>query len=178
MVKGKAAAAVMRVPQNRDEARAMIADYGAKLREVERIEADMNDALAAVKQSHLAKATPIADQANDLLKGLQIWCEANRVELTQNGKSKTVDFGTGKVAWRWNPPKVRISGGDDVVVARIQDKGANYAAFLRTKLELNRDAMLANPDLARTVDGVSIGRGNESFIVEPFAAEQLADVTS
>lgn len=183
MVKAKAAAADVRIPQNRDEAASMIREYDASAREVARIEATMNADLIALKAKAEADAKPHADKAVQLFKGLQLYCEANRQALLGNSGIKTVDFGTGTVRWRWNPPKVRITGGEEAVVDRIAAKKAEamarddaateaaYGNFLRVKVEIDKEAMLKNPDLARTIDGVSIGRGGETFEVEPFGAE-------
>lgn len=183
MVKAKAAAADVRIPQNRDEAAAMIKDYDASAREVARIEAEMNAGLIALKTKAEADAKPHADKAVELFKGLQLYCEANRQQLLGNSGTKTVDFGTGTVRWRWNPPKVRLSGGEEAIIDRITTKKAEAVArddaatdaafgnFLRVKIEIDKEAMLKNPDLARTIEGVSIGRGGETFEVEPFGAE-------
>lgn len=183
MVKAKAAAADVRIPQNRDEAAAMIKEYDASAREVARIEDQMNADLMALKAKAEADAKPHADKAAQLFKGVQLFCEANRQQLLGNSGLKTVNFGTGTVRWRWNPPKVRISGGEEAVVDRIGAKKAEavakddtateaaYGNFLRVKIEIDREAMLKNPDLARTIEGVSIGRGGETFEVEPFGAE-------
>jgi phage host-nuclease inhibitor protein Gam len=182
MVKAKAAAADVRIPQNRDEAAAMIREYDASAREVARIEAVMNAALLKAKADAETEAKPHAVKAAELFKGLQLYCEANRQQLLGNSGLKTVDFGTGTVKWRWNPPKVRITGGEDAVVERITAKEAeaiakndptapDYRNFLRIKIEIDKEAMLKNPDLARTIEGVAIGRGGETFEVEPFGAE-------
>lgn len=183
MVKAKAAAADVRIPQNRDEAAAMIKEYDASAREVARIESAMNAALIKTKADAEAKAKPHVDRAVELFKGLQLYCEANRQQLLGNSGLKTVDFGTGAVKWRWNPPKVRITGGEEAVVDRIAAKKAEamvrndvhteaaYGNFLRVKIEIDKEAMLKDPALARTIEGVSIGRGGETFEVEPFGAE-------
>lgn len=178
MVKGKAAAIKIRVPQTREEASNMLADYGAKLREVERIESEMNDALAEVKKTYLAKATPIADAANDLFKGLQIWCDANRARITDDNKTKTADLGTGKVSWRVNPPKVNLRGKVEDIIARIKSLGDPYKKFLRATVELDKVEMLRDPNLATSIEGVKVSSAGETFTVEPFAAEQLAEVAS
>jgi phage host-nuclease inhibitor protein Gam len=39
------------------------------------------------------------------------------------------------------------------------------------KEEVNKEALLAEPEIAGTVAGVSIGSPGEDFIVEPFEAE-------
>lgn len=183
MVKAKAAAADVRIPQNRDEAAAMIAEYGAAAIEVLRIEAALKAKLADAKKAAEDLAAPFLKQAEDIYKGLHTYCAANREHLLGNSGTKTVDFGTGIVRWRHNPPKVKISGGEEGVLDLISLKKAEaiekkdvataaaYGNFLRIKVEIDRDAMLKNPDLARTLTGVTIPKGSEMFEVEPFGAE-------
>jgi phage host-nuclease inhibitor protein Gam len=181
MVKAKAAAADVRIPQNREEAAAMIAEYGAAAREVELIEAAMKESLIKVKQDAEKEALPHLQTAAKLFKGLQIFCEANRQTLLGNSGLKTAEFATGKVAWRFKPAKVTLSGDVEDIIKRVMDKaadalargetGENFMAFLRLKREVDKEAMLKNQDLARTIDGVRIGRGGETFEVEPFGAE-------
>lgn len=43
--------------------------------------------------------------------------------------------------------------------------------FLREKAEIDKEAMLREPDRARGIVGVTIGTAGESFSVEPFEAE-------
>ncbi|MBW7968151.1 host-nuclease inhibitor Gam family protein [Bradyrhizobium sp. BR 10289] len=183
MVKAKAAAADVRIPQNRDEAAAMIAEYGAAAIEVLRIEAELKQTLAKEKKAAEDLAAPFMKKAEDIYKGLHTYCAANREQLLGNSGTKTVDFGTGTVRWRYNPPKVKISGGEEAVIDLINQKrveaiekkdtstAAAFDNFLRVKVEIDREAMLKNPDLARAIAGVSIPKGGEMFEVEPFGAE-------
>lgn len=183
MVKAKAAAADVRIPQNRDEAAAMIAEYGAVAIELVRIEAALKETLAKEKKAAEDLAAPFVKKAEDIYKGLHVYCAANRQQLLGNTGIKTVDFGTGTVKWRHNPPKVKITGGEDSVLEVISQKQADatsrndvetaaaYGNFLRVKVEIDREAMLKNPDLARTIAGVSIPKGGEMFEIEPFGAE-------
>ena len=39
--------------------------------------------------------------------------------------------------------------------------------FIRTKEELNKEAMLAEPDIARSISGVTIREGVEEFVIKP-----------
>ncbi len=55
----KSAAAAVDVPQNRESAAAAIAAIGIASRELERVQADMNDVLAAVKEEHEKVAEPL-----------------------------------------------------------------------------------------------------------------------
>ncbi len=42
-----------------------------------------------------------------------------------------------------------------------------FTAFFRVKEEVNKEAMLADPDKARLVSGVTIRSAGEDFIIEP-----------
>jgi len=164
----KTAAATFPVPQSVDEANDFIARLGLAQRERTRIEAAMNDELAAVKGRFEAEAKPFKEEAEALIRGLHTFAEANRASLTREGKVKFHRFAAGEVAWRTRPPKVTVRGAD-VVIESLRRLGLNR--FIRTKEEVNRDAMLAEPEVAATVAGVSIGSAGEDFIVKPFATE-------
>lgn len=153
--------------QSRAEAEAAIARIGVAQRELARIEADLGDLVAKAKEIAELRAAPHssaieADQA--LVQG---WCEANRDALTNNGKVKFASLATGDVKWRARPPKVNIRNVEGVI-AHL--RGLKLRQFLRTKIEVNKDAMLADPDKARTVPGVSINSDGEDFVIEPFDA--------
>jgi len=46
--------------------------------------------------------------------------------------------------------------------------------FIRVKEEVNKDAMLAEPDQAMKVPGVTIKSGGEDFIIEPLELKKGA----
>ena len=166
-VKAKTKGRNLPVPQNRDEAASHVRMIGDTARAIARIEADMNDALAAIKEAHEKKAAPFRDLVVSLTDGLRTWCDANREALTDGGKRKFADLGTGRVEWRLAPPRVTVRG-IEAAIAAIKTLGL---PFLRVKEEIDKEAMLREPDKARLVPGVAIGSEGESFAVEPFEAE-------
>lgn len=166
--KAKTRAANVPVPQSREEAARFIHDIGAAQREIARIEADMNDEIALAKKTAEANALPARARIEALTDGLRTWAEAHRDALTDGGKRKYAELGTGRIEWRFAPPRVTIKGADEVI-ARIRTLG--LAMFLREKIEIDKEAMLREPDKARLVQGVSIGTAGENFSVEPFEAE-------
>lgn len=166
--KTKTIGANLPVPQSRDEASYWVYTIGEANRQIARIEADMNDRIAALKADAEKQAQPLKDQVVAGTEGLKVWAEANRDALTGGGKSKTADLGTGKISWRLRPASVRITGVDRVIEAI---KKLGFSAFLRTKEEVNKEAMLADPERARMIAGISIGSEGEDFIVEPFEAD-------
>ena len=156
------------VPQSREDAEKAIGEIGGITRDMARLEADMNDAIAAAKAKAEEAAAPLRGRVAVLTEGLKVWAEANRDALTNGGRTKTAVLGAGKLFWRLRPPSVRISGMDRVIEAI---KALGLAAFLRTKEEVNKEALLADPDKARLIAGVSIGTAGEDFVVEPLEAE-------
>jgi phage host-nuclease inhibitor protein Gam len=154
-------------PQSREEAASFIRRIGENARTIARFQAEMNDAIAKLKEDAENAAAPRAEEIKRLTEGLRAWCDANRAALTDGGKRKFADLGTGKVEWRKSPPKVTIRDVE-AVLAAIKKLGL---PFIRTKEEVDKEAMLADCDNARLVPGVKVGSEGEFFAVEPFEAE-------
>ena len=166
----KRAAETVRAPQNREEAEQMLARLGEIQREKTLLSAALDETIAAARVEAEAKNLPLKAEADGLLRAIQLWADANRPSLTRDGRTKTVTLATGLIAWRTLPPKVRIKD-EPGVMERLLNLG--LARFIRTKQEINREAMLAEPSVARTVEGVTIGSEGEEFVVSPLT-EQVA----
>ena len=169
-VKSKRVVQKNAVPQSRDAAEQQIYDIGVKRRQLARITADMNDDLAKIKAKFEEQAQPYKDDVDVLVDGVAAWAGVNRDTLTHNGKIKTVALATGEISWRAQPPKVTIRR-KDAVIESLEKLG--LTRFIRTIRDINKDAMLDDPEVARQVAGVSIGSAGEAFAVLPFE-ENLA----
>lgn len=166
------APAMAHVPQTLDEVNRAIAEIGIAQRERDRIAADMNDALAATREGYEAQAAPYAARIKELTAAVQLWCEANRARLTENGKTKTAKLAAGEVSWRMRPPSVVVRGAEAVLEA-LRSLGLNR--FIRVKEEINREAILIEPEVAAQVKGITVTQ-SEDFIVKPWDTdlEQVA----
>ncbi|MFV0642930.1 MAG: host-nuclease inhibitor Gam family protein [Sphingomonadaceae bacterium] len=165
--KVKTSAVQVPVPQNDDEATAQMRRIGDARREMERLTADLGDRIASLQEEYSAMASPQREQIAALSEGLKVYAEANRARLTDGGKRKFHDFATGRISWRKLPPKVSLRKVDTVIAAL---KAAGLHRFVRTKEEVNKDAMLASEEsraTAAAIAGVTIGSGGEEFIAEP-----------
>ncbi len=167
--KVKAPAQVINVPQSREAAAQAIHEIGLAQRERTRIEAVMNDEMAGVKARYEGLALPWNEKIQALRDGVQIFCEANRESLTQGGKVKFSTFTTGEVKWRFTPPSVSVKAAI-MTMEVLARKG--FARFLRTKTEVNKEAILAETDAAKLlmeagIAGVTITQ-KEEFVIEPF----------
>lgn len=155
------------VPQSRDAVVDAIADIGYAQRERVRIEAEMNDALAEIRLGFEQQALPYAERIKSLSAGVQTWCEANRAALTQDGKTKTARLASGEIKWRTRPPSVSVRAADVVIQAL---KAMKLDRFIRTREEVNKEAILADPAAVTHIKGVTITQ-KEDFVIVPFETE-------
>ena len=129
----------------------------------------MNDAIAAITQTAEPLLSALGESMLALQTGIQTWCEANRVALCGEADrlGKTANLITGEVAWRQVPPSVQLRGVD-AVMDRLRVMG--LVRFIRNKDEVNKEAMLAEPEAVRGIAGITIVTGLENFSITPFEA--------
>lgn len=163
----KTEAAGASVPQSREEVSEAIAQIGVAQRERLRIQAAMNDELSVIKQCYEDEAKPYADQIAALSRGVHLWCEAHRAELTRDGKTKTANLSSGEVKWRMRPPSVAIRAADAVLEAL---KKLGLHRLIRIKEEPNKEAILLEPAVVEHIKGISISQ-KEDFVIVPFESE-------
>ena len=163
----KQAAAAVFIPQTRDQVAAAIAEIGTLNRDLSRTQADMNDTLAKVKEDFETIAEPRRKRISELTQGVQVWCEANRDALTNGNKVKSAQLTTGEIGWRTRPPSVRVTGAE-AVLDLLRRLGLKR--FIRQKEEVNKEAILNEPEAVAHVPGITISQG-EDFFITPFEAE-------
>lgn len=171
--KSKTEAANIRVPQSDEEAATFVTEVGRCKTEIERIEANLKDDIAALKLRAAQEAAPTVIAWKEALRGLRTYCEAHRARLTKNFTTKTHAFPTGKVSWRARKPKVSLRGKVEDIIDRIKTLG--LLQFIRQEEAVNKQAMLDAPELAETISGVSIGSAGEDFYVGEEPGDDLAD---
>lgn len=164
-------AAALYVPQSREDVVRDIRKLGDVQRTVARMQTEMNDKIAAITEVYAEQMKPLEDDFKMLSAGIQSWCEANRDDLTNNGKVKSANLVTGDVCWRTRPPSVTIRGMDSVMETL---KRLKLERFIRTKEEINKEAILNEPKAVAGVAGIKVNSGIEDFSIIPF--EQTADI--
>lgn len=158
------------VPQTKEDCAADIKELGDKLRELTRFEADMNDAIAKITQEYQPKFDVLGDRVKVLQNGIQAYCEAHREELTNGNKVKSANLVTGEVMWRVKPASVRITAVETVIETL---KRLGLKRFVRTKDEINKEAILLDKDAVKGVAGIKIISGEEQFEINPFEQEAV-----
>lgn len=154
--------------QTREDAAADIKKLGDLMRERTRKEADMNDEIAKITKRYQPEFEALGERIDVLQNSIQGYCEANREDLTNGGKVKSANLVTGEIMWRQKPPSVRIKAADAVIETL---KRLGLGKFVRTKEEINKEAILNEPDQVRGVAGITIVTGEEQFEISPFEQE-------
>ena len=155
------------VCQSREEAMSAIKSLGDAQRELTRIETWINDEVAALTAQHQGTITALKARIASLTEGIHWWCEANRAALCAQG-GKTANLVTGEVAWRQRPPSVTVRAVEKTIALL---KALKLDRFVRTKEEVNKEAILADPKALAGVAGITVVQGVEDFSVTPFEVE-------
>jgi len=159
--------AVIPVPQSLDEAAKFLAQIGDEQRATEKIRSGLNAKVDKLKANAMVEDEPHQKKISQLVEGLFAYAEANRDELTDGGKSKTVKVPTGTFGWRMTPLSVSLRNVKSILEGL---KSLRLERFIRIKEEINKEAMLKEPEMAKTVKGVSISQ-HEEFVAKPAKLE-------
>ena len=158
---------VIAIPKSLDEAAQFLARIGKEQRVVDMIQSNLNAAVDKLKTKAIASTKPHQKKISQLVEGLFAFAETNRDELTNDGKCKTVEVPTGTFGWRMTPSAVSLRGVKSILKSL---KALKLTRFIRIKKEVNKEAMLKEPNVAKTVKGVSINQ-HEDFVAKPSELE-------
>ena len=158
--------AALAVPRTQIEAEALLLSIGKLQREHAAIELRMNDRLATIQADHAQQAQPLNAAIEEQFQALHAWAEAHREELLA-GKGKTVQLATGELSWRTSPPSVRVT---HPAVAVETLKRLGLGDLVRVKEEINKEAILADPDRVHGIGGIRVLHP-ETFVAKPFESE-------
>jgi len=163
---------VVPIPASLEEAAEFVGRIGKEQREIDRIQNKLNEAVEKLKSKSMSESQVRNENISQLVEGLFIFAESHRNELTEDGKRKTVELPTGIFGWRLTPPAVSLKNVKQVLEELVKRR---LKQFIRVKQEVDKEAMLKEPDVAKSVKGVTIGQ-HEEFMVKP--AELELEITS
>lgn len=154
------------VPQSRAEAAREIATLGKLRNQIDRAKAKADTRISTIETALADELAPLVDEQKERVKNLHAYCAANRQELTDQGKTKTVAFETGEVKWRNLPGKVNLRSIKDII-PRLKEAG--LGKFIRTTEEIDKDEILKTDESraeASKIKGITITTG-EVFAIKP-----------
>lgn len=98
------------------------------------------------------------------MEGLFVFAEANKMELTREGKTKTVKLPNGTLSWYSPSPSVSVENPEKVIAA-LEALGLDR--FVRIKKEVDKEAVKKEPEIAEQIQGLSIKPKKDEFIISP-----------
>ena len=153
------------IPKNLEEANHFLLIIGYSQREIEKTRATLNDEIDKLKAKARADVGPQEERIAQFVEGLYAFAESHREELTKSGEKKTVELPGGIMAWRTTPPSIVLSDKEEIIINRLKE--AHLDRFVRTpREEINKKAMLQEPEEAEKIEGVTVDR-HEEFYVKP-----------
>jgi phage host-nuclease inhibitor protein Gam len=91
------------------------------------------------------------------------FAQENKIELTNHNRIRTIKLLTGRFGWRESPSSVHITNKKTVLESITKLK---LERFIRYEPEINKEAILKEPEIAKTINGVSIKKP-EMFFIKP-----------
>lgn len=154
-------------PQSREEADAALARLADLQTRYAEIDATMRAEAVKVGEKFGSSLERLEDEIKSTFDAIHTWAAANRKTI-QPKNAKTVTLSSGSIGWRMPPPSIRLTNVD-AVIANI--KAHRWGRdFLRSRVEVNKDALLDNRSRAEKITGVSF-RQVEQFFATPRATK-------
>ncbi|EKR62373.1 Gam-like protein [Leptospira weilii str. 2006001853] len=170
---------------NKGELADAVQSYGVKQREKDRIVSKYNDQISEL-QTKLREETKALDEDMYLL-GVRIkhFCDENRESLFESG-SKTQKLTTGSVSYRDIPASVKTRL-TPTLLEKMLTNATLYElykkfiekcgkAFLRVKIELDKDGILSDPVRAKKEFGIDVEAKRERFYIKPTELDAEVEV--
>jgi phage host-nuclease inhibitor protein Gam len=164
-----------------------IAEVARLTTEIKSAEDKTNESILILQQELADQIKPLADEIKKISLSIKKFTDANREKLFKDG-DKTIKLETGDISYRSAKPSVGTNSSKKLIesileannLLDVRDKFVKKMdkVFIRTKLELNKDAILENPSTAKTVTGVEVADGEESFYIKPYATNTEMQVAA
>jgi phage host-nuclease inhibitor protein Gam len=157
-----------------DAAAAAVARIGAIERALAAIETRKARMTARVQAAAEHQATPLQAERQALFGQLEDYCDRARPRLTDNYRTKSVEFPTGICGWRETRGRVVIDPVQKRTILAALKK--RFADFVRVKEEIDAQAIgiaLRKDPKAPVgkVPGISLEPPRDAFYVTPAGAE-------
>lgn len=167
------------IPTTEAEAAALLGELGDLELEIDEIQHELDQNVQKLITESQARADKLSAIFAEKFNALKAYAKGAKNDLTDNGKRRSIKWGTGELGWRSKPAGISTSGKKEVIIARIlalAKKSKDLMRFLRIKYELNLEAMEAEPEAASAIDGISIRQKSEIIYIR--TPKGNSDITS
>jgi phage host-nuclease inhibitor protein Gam len=175
----KQTATTQQIPATRDELEAILAERARDVATLEQVIGCLEGQITDLRAKVQPTITAVEARIDEATKTVKAWADAHRAEFPTGSKSLELVHAT--LAYRTTPPAVALLRGwnEDKAVAHMAALGIPFQRFIRTKLELDRAAVLASSNAdthafsTDGTDGVALSlvglkiQQTERFAIDP-----------
>lgn len=154
-----------------DEANDALIRLGEVERELEHRDLALKDEVNRLHAAARAGAAPAETLQATLLNALQDFANANRTLITGGANIGVRSLPAGEIGWRVGRARVELPEDKAELKKLLALLVAEHPRFVRTKHEVNKQVLKAEPDLARTLPGVRVTEGDAEFVCAPLTGE-------
>lgn len=149
------------------EVEAAIANIARLQAELAAIKSEAGAELAKLSERLAAAVVGPEATLNNLVESVLDWADANRAEICAEG-TKTAKFAAGEISWRFAPAAVKAPSKPEKLKAIVKAllKG-RLKRFVRVKLELDKEAILKEPEKIKGIAGLSV-KQDELISLKPY----------
>jgi phage host-nuclease inhibitor protein Gam len=119
----------------------------------------MNDEIAKVKKRYEERRSRSRPRSRSAPRASRPGARRTATRSPRTASTKTVALTTGEIGWRLRPPKVVVRGVE-AVLDKLKRMGLDR--FIRTKEEINKEAILNEPDAVARVPASRSSRARTS----------------
>ncbi|RHX89881.1 host-nuclease inhibitor Gam family protein [Leptospira stimsonii] len=162
---------------NRDDLTQAVAQLGEFKRQRDRITSETDDQISKLQNDLQEKISPLDLKIQHIAAGIKHYVDHNKEELFPDPEYKTCKLTTGSLKLRNIPASVKTRATAKFFEKILTENGllqrfSNLVTrlsgvFLRVKLELNKEQILAEPLKAVQKIGVELNEESERLYISP-----------
>ncbi|MDI7213802.1 host-nuclease inhibitor Gam family protein [Leptospira santarosai] len=167
--------------KSRTELEAGMEYMGEQILEKERLVNEANQKISQIRSELEETLYPIQSKIDHVTSGIAYYVQKNREELFPDANVKTCKLISGTLNYRKTPASVRTKASVKLFEKILAENGLLQLynewiarlskVFIRAKLELNKDSIIADPLAAHQKIGVELNEEKERLYIKPSRLE-------
>lgn len=167
--------------KNKAELEAGMEYMGEQMLEKDRLVNEANQKISQIRSELEEAVYPIQSKIDHVTSGIAYFVQKNREELFPDPNLKTCKLISGTLNFRKTPASVRTKTSVKLLEKILAENGLlqlynDWIArlskvFIRAKLELNKDSIIADPLAAHQKIGVELNEEKERLYIKPSRLE-------
>ena len=152
---------------NRTDLENVLGRYAAAVIEADALKAELDRKVNELRAGYEERAAALGKRAEIFFADIEAYLANNPEEIPAGRKSLELLHGT--VGYRTGNPTVRLPRGVEEAALCEELRGAGFPEYVRTREEVNREAVLAADDAAReslAAHGVKVTQTKDRFFIE------------